>query len=174
MSEQQTTLSKDLRTQIILAAINSVGEQGADPAAWHDQIREAVVDITLLVGDKSPLARLVDQTAGARAFRTIILDVKKEASSQRGHVTMRSKPTKFAKDGIEYARTERMDVKGSPGHKMAVKLRELKGHHVTIWIYMETPANGGNDVRMVAAVRDEGVATQEEIDGTAQQAAATA
>jgi hypothetical protein len=33
---------------------------------------------------------------------------------------------------------------------------------------METPPNG-NAVRMIAAFRDEGEATQAEIDGTAQQ-----
>src|SRR5664279_4695556 len=108
MSDEQG-VSPELRTQIILAAVNSVGENKGDPGEWQSNVRQAVVDITLMVSAKSPMVRLVDQIAGARAFRAIILDVKKEGSSQRGFVTMRTKPSKFAVDGTETARTERMD-----------------------------------------------------------------
>lgn len=168
MASEQSTISPELRTQIILAAVSSVGESNGDSTAWQAQVRQAVTDITIMVGDRSPMAKLVDNIAAARVFRAVLIDVVKEKTSQRGFVTLRTKPGKYNKDGTEHARTERMDVKGSPGHRMAVALRDLKGHHVTIWIYMETPASGGEPVRMIAAVRDEGEASQEEIDGVAQ------
>jgi hypothetical protein len=160
---EQNPISAELRTQIILAAINTVGNHPGDAAAKQLAIRQAVIDIALMVADRSPIAKVIDQIGEAKAFRTIITNVQKEGSSQRGLITMRVKPSKYAKDGIEIARTERFDK--TEGLAMGKALRGLIGHHVTIWIYKETPADGGNPVRMVAAFRDEGPATEDETNG---------
>ena len=147
------------RTAIIAAAAGSVSAN-LKGKAWEDAVLDRALDITLLTRSGSRISKLVDRLGGAKMFVTTIAGITKETSSNRGLITMQGKPTKFHKDGIETARSDRLDdfdkKKAEMAKELCKNIRDnLIGHKVIVHIGTETV--DGTDYRVLVHVIDLGV-----------------
>lgn len=153
-----STLTADSKAQIVLAAINAVGPDQGDPEnPWGAQVAQKAAEIAVMAyGNRSSAVKAIDGVTGpnTKVFTATIVDVVKEASSTRGLVTLKTKPSKFHEDGIEQARTERTD--DPAGRAMARALRAVKGHRVAIWIEVEEINGGTGKVRVIRHFEDLG------------------
>jgi hypothetical protein len=151
-----TTLSSEAQAQIVLAAVSAVGPTTEAPdETWSAQVARKSAEIYLLAyGDRSPAVRAINGVRNAKVFTGTILDVSKEATSTRGIVKLKTRPTSFHPDGIETARTERTDEPS--GRVMARALRAVTGHRVVIWVEVEDINGGSGKVRMVRHFEDLG------------------
>lgn len=144
------------RTSIIIAAAQAAGPDTGD-GNWGTKVEEKAASIAAMVSPHSPVSRLVNDMAEAKAFTGTVLDVKKEQSSTRALVTLKTRPSDHHPSGVESARTDRTD--NPSGRALARRIRDLKGHRVMVWIAMEEIAGGGRKVRVLRHVEDLGVDT---------------
>lgn len=146
--------------ETILAAVNTAGpvREGESDAAYQSRVAQQAIRIHLMTADTSQVRRSLDQVARAKVFPATLVRLVKEKSSTRGKATLKTKPSKWAPDGIESARTERTD--NPEGLAMAKKLSELKGHRVLLWI--EVQEFDGGKVRVIRHVEDLGEAREED------------
>jgi hypothetical protein len=150
------TVEQSEINQIVLASVSAAGPVGDDLAAWNESVSDMAARITAMCSPTSSIAKIVAGVANSKVFTATVMEIKKESSSTRGLVTLKTRPSKFHEDGIEQARTERTD---SPdGLAMARRLRGLVGHRVAIWVEVEEINDGANKVRVVRHVEDLGLA----------------
>lgn len=142
------------RTAIITSAINMAGPVGEDRAAWNATVTENAIAVSLMLGETSAVNKAIDQIENCKIFPATVTNIVKHEASTRGVVTLKTKPSTHAPDGVETARTERTD--NAAGQSMAKRVRALVGHRVLIWIELETMSNG-NKVRIIRHVEDLGV-----------------
>ena len=176
-------MSENNRSDIILAAINAVGqvESGKD---WEAEVTLKAIEIAVLTGEKSNVGKAVDVVLhpDTKIFKGTIVEVEKEASSTRGLVTLNTGTERESKHGItkavlpaglEQVRTDRTD--NALGKAIALRARSLKFHQVLVWVEIETMANG-NKSRVLRHVQDLGVdpAYAAAAQAAADQAAAAA
>lgn len=142
------------RTQIILAAVTSAGPVvDGDVAGWNATVERQAARISVLVSAKGDIAKTLDAIENASIYTATVVSVTKEASSTRGLVQLKTKPSTNYPDGIEPIRTERTDSPSGLG--MAKAMRSLIGHKVVIW--KEIQKYDGGTVRIVRHVEDLGV-----------------
>lgn len=146
------------RTQIILAAVSAAGPSDGDESAWSDRVSALAASITAMTDERSSVSAVVEGVSNAKVFTATVLGGKKEASSNRWVVSMKTKPSTFHPDGLEDARTERAE---NGGLAMANRVRGLVGHKVAIWIEVQTYDNGSGKVRVIRHIQDLGVAEVE-------------
>ena len=141
--------------QIIIAAITASGPQGDDLDAWRLRVLENAATFVAMLSPTSDVSKIIASVSGSKVFPATVLAIKKEDSSTRGLVTLKTRvDEKHAPDGTEQARTERSD---SPiGLAMARKLRALRYHKVLVWIDVQTMTNSTNKVRVISHVEDLG------------------
>lgn len=163
---------------IIVAAVNAAGpipmaEDGKTPDKykWNQNVSAAAVDIAVLTSSNSPVAKKLAMLETCKKFVGTIQGVRKEASSTRGLVVMKTKPSTRTPDGIEMARTERTDSNPETA-AFANHLRTLVGHRVLFWIELQEMADGGGKVRVVQHVEDLGL--DEQFDAEEAKAATDA
>lgn len=147
-------------TQIILAAVGAAGPVGDDRSAWMDEVTDLAAEITVMCSDRSRVARRVQAIRNSKVFTATIIGGKLEASSTRGVVNLRTKPTQQHPDGIEQVRTERGDTRD--GTTMWERLKSLKGHRVVLWVEVQEYNGGQGKVRVVQHVEDLGPAVDED------------
>lgn len=162
------------RTSIIIAAVTAAGpvpalldEDGRpvlntrnkpvlDRAAWSLSVEQLATTITALTAPTSSLSKVVNAVAEAKVFTGTVLGCKKESSSTRGIVTLKTRVSDHHPDGTEVARTERTD--NPAGKAMAQMFRnDLVGHKVVVWVQVEQMAGSTNKVRVIRHVEDLGV-----------------
>lgn len=157
----QSTLSPDAKAQVILAAVNAVGP--ADPASdvpWSAQVAQKSAEIYLLAyGERSAAVKALNGIEASKVFTATVLDVKKEQSSTRGLVSLKTRPSTFHPDGVEQARTERTD--DPSGRAIARALKAIIGHRVLVWVEVEEINNGASKVRVIRHFEDLGPDTSE-------------
>lgn len=158
--DEPTTLSPELRTQIIIAAVQAAGpidsSAGTDAnEEWRVRVSDAAANITAMTSPQSDLSKLITSVSKSKVFPATVKDVAKEKSSTRGLVTLKTRPSKHHEDGIEQARTERTD--NPIGLAMAKRFRSLIGHKVLIYIEVETFGDGDGKVRVIRHVVDRGI-----------------
>lgn len=147
-------MDTNTRTNIITAAVNAAGPVGDDRAAWNAKVTENAVAISVMLTETSSVNKAIDQIAACKVFPASVVEIVKEQRSTRGVVTLKTKPSTHAPDGIETARTDRTD--NAQGQAMAKKIRSLVGNRVLLWVELEVMANG-NKVRVIRHVEDLGV-----------------
>lgn len=145
------------RTTIIIAAAQAAGPDAGD-GNWGIAVSEKAASIAAMVSPHSPVSKLVTDMAEAKAFTATILEVKKEQSSTRALVSLKTRPSEHHPSGVEPARTDRTD--NPSGLALARKMRELKYHRVMVWIAMEEVSGGSRKVRVLRHVEDLGIDTE--------------
>ena len=151
--------------EIVIAAVGAAGPVGDDKTAWLDQVADLAAEITVMCSDRSRVARRVQAVSNSKVFTATIVGGKLEASSTRGVVNLRTKPTTQHPDGIEQVRTERTDT--PDGMQMWDQLKALKGHRVVLWVEVQEYNGGQGKVRVVQHVEDLGPATEPEAGSAA-------
>lgn len=155
-------MSESNRNDIILAAINAVG-QVPDGKDWEAEVTMKAIEIAVLTGENSNVAKAVDVIGTCKVFKGTILAVEKEQSSTRGVVTLSTGTQKeqvhsLTKQplpmGQECVRTDRTD--NALGKAIALKSRGLTFHSVLVWVEVETMANG-NKSRVLRHIQDLGI-----------------
>src|SRR5690606_867369 len=119
---------------------------------WEARVLENTLDAQSLMSDGSRLYKTVE---GIKVYSAVVDAIQKEKKSTRGLVTLKVKPSTYAKDGIEQVRTERTDR--PDGLAMAKKIKGLIGHKVLIFKEIEVMANG-NKSAVIRHVKDLGEA----------------
>lgn len=150
-----------LTTQIIVSAAAAAG----DPSDKDYQVRVAMAALGLaaLANPKSGIADAVTKALTADSvFPAVLVGLEKEASSTRGLLSFRTKPSDRYPDGIEPGRTERTD--NPAGRAVAIQARELIGHKVLVYRVQEQMGTGASakSVRIIAALVDLGPAEDKE------------
>ena len=158
-------MEQDATNQVILAAVNAAGPVGDDRSAWMDKVCDLAAEITVMCSDRSRVARRVQSVSNSKVFTAAIVGGKLEASSTRGVVNLRTKPTTQHPDGIEQVRTERTDT--PDGMTMWDQLKALKGHRVVLWVEVQEYNGGQGKVRVVQHVEDLGPANESEAGSAA-------
>lgn len=151
--------------EIIYAAIASVEPLARDESEvdYERRVKKQASDIYIMTQDRSPISQHLATLEKCKVFTAVITDVKKEKSSTRGVVTLKTRPSKENEKGVETARTDRTENdKNSEGTAMARRLVELKGHRVLLWIYLEPMGSSGRTVRVVKHVVDLGTASDDD------------
>lgn len=144
------------RQQITLAAIAATGPDTGDDSnglSWPQRVAETATRIVAMLGEQSEVSRAIAQVEAAKTFPATVVSIRKETSSTRGVVTLRTRPSERHPDGLEEARTERTDQ--PLGRAMAKRLTALRGHRVMVWLEVET-IGGDRKVRVVRWVEDLG------------------
>lgn len=148
-----------IRTQIILASVASTGPVGDDPTDWQVRVAETAARITAMCSESSPVSVAVEGVERSKVFTAVVEAVRKEQSSTRAVVTLKTRPSQFHPDGLEEARSERTD--NPVGLAMARRLVSLRGHRVALWVEVESTSSGSSKVRVVRHVEDLGPANAE-------------
>lgn len=148
-------MDADTKTQIILAATASAGPV-SDPD-WTLHVTEAATRITAMLSDTSDVSQAIAQIEAAKVFPAVVESVKREESSTRALVTLKTRPSEHHPDGLEQARTARTDTR--LGLAMAKRLTALRGHRVMLWVEVEPIGNGTRKVRVIRHVEDLGAET---------------
>ncbi|MGP5523476.1 hypothetical protein ACTXM3_09280 [Glutamicibacter arilaitensis] len=124
--------------QIILAAITAAASEPVDPnfpLTSEERVIEKVTQFNSMLSEKSRVVKKLRALTGQNGAEIkhisgVVLGVRKEASSQRGVIFLKTEPhERWNPRGIEIARTERLDSDGL-ALKMARELRELVGHRI--------------------------------------------
>jgi len=154
-----STLSEADRRQVILAAVAATGpDNGPDERglSWPLRVAENAARITAMLDPRSEVSRAIGCLELAKVFPATVVEVKREASSTRALVTLKTKVSDRHPDGVETARSERTD--DPLGLAMARRLTSLKGHRVMLWVELEQMgANADRRVRIIRHVEDLGV-----------------
>ena len=147
------------KNAIVIAAVGAAGPVGDDRAAWSDRVEEMAASITAMTTPNSDVMKVVDSVSNAKVFTAVLLAITKEKSSTRGLLTLKTRVSEHAPDGTEQARTERTDTRA--GLAMARRCRALVGHHVLVWVEVQTMKNSTNKVRVIVHIEDLGEAEEE-------------
>jgi hypothetical protein len=142
------------KNRIAIAAVTAAGSVGDDRAAWNDRVLELAAQITAMTSPSSDVMTAIESVSNAKVFTAVLLEIKKEQSSTRGLVTLKTRVSEHAPDGTEQARTERTDTR--QGLAMARRCRALVGHRVAVWVDLQTMKGGSNKVRVIAHIEDLG------------------
>jgi hypothetical protein len=146
------------KNQIVIAAVGAAGPVGDDRAAWSDRVVEMAAQITAMSSPNSDVMTTIDSVSNAKVFTATLLEIKKEQSSTRGLLTLKTRVSEHSPDGTEQARTERTDTR--QGIAMARRCRALVGHRVAVWVEVQTMKNSTNKVRVIAHIEDLGEAEE--------------
>lgn len=173
----KTPLEDATRVSIILSAISAAGP--ADSEGWSAEVNDLAAKITAMTAPDSDLSKVVNGVHNAKVFTGDVIGIRKEASSSRGIVTLKTGTT-YTKPGLPEGYEEaRTDVTYNPaGKRMANRLRSLIGHKVAVWVeveeYKKEGAPGGKgQSRVIRHVEDLGLSTdQDAIDAKAAKDAA--
>lgn len=139
----------------ILAGILMTGPRDPelDSRVWEAEVLTNALEAQSLMGEGSRMSKTIE---GIKVYTAVVDSIKKETKSTRGLVTLKVKPSTYAKDGVEQIRTERTDR--PDGLAMAKRIKGLVGHKVLIFKEIEVMANG-NKSAVIRHVRDLGEAT---------------
>jgi len=152
-------LSEADRRQVILAAVSATGpDNGPDERGltWPQRVTETAGRIAAMLDPRSEVSRAIGCLELAKVFPATVVEVKREASSTRALVTLKTKVSDRHPDGVETARSERTD--DPLGLAMARRLTSLKGHRVMLWVELEQMgANADRRVRIIRHVEDLGL-----------------
>jgi len=156
---EMSTLSEADRRQVILAAVAATGpDNGPDERGltWPQRVAESAGRIAAMLDPHSEVSRAIGQVEMAKVFPATVVDVRREASSTRAIVTLRTKVSDRHPDGVETARSERTD--DPLGLAMARRLTALRGHRVMLWVELQQMStNTDRRVRIIRHVEDLGL-----------------
>lgn len=143
------------KNQIVFAAVGAAGPVGEDAEAWAGRVLELAAQFTAMLAPTSEVSKVIDSVSNSKVFTGTVLEIKKEESSTRGLVTLKTKVSEHSPDGTEQARTERTDT--PLGLSMARRVRALVNHRVVVWVEVQTMKNSTNKVRVITHIEDLGV-----------------
>jgi len=156
-----------LRTQIICAAIQSVGPMGQEsPELWQAKVADRAAAIAAWCQPGSFISKTIEQVMQSKTFVGSVVKIEQEITSTRGIVTLRTAPNEHHPDGIETVRTERTD--NPLGRMMVRKVKSLIGHKALLYVEVEPISNSTRKSRVLRHIEDLGV------DPSQQQAVRTA
>lgn len=158
-------MDEETRQTVIFKAIESAGPVGEDSAAWQNKVIETASRITAMLSERSQVSRVIEAIEGSKVFHATVTELKLEKSSQRVLVTLATRPSDNNPDGIEVARTERID--NSLGLSMANRLKAIKGHKVLLWVENQQMASSNKSVRVITHFEDLGVDKNAEVEDAA-------
>lgn len=145
-------MDTNTRTSIITSAVVAAGsvDRYEDQAAWQTQVHANAVAIAVMASETSQITRSLESIENAKVFSGTVLQVKKEASSTRGVVTLHT-GTDRSRDGVpegcEQVRTDRTD--NPLGLAMARRVKSLVGQRVLVWVEVEEYNGGQGKVRVL-------------------------
>jgi len=139
---------------IVLAAIAAAGPAADDPESWSSRVAELSAMVAAMLTPQSDQMRRAAAVVASKVFTAELRSVRREMSSDRVVIELRTNPTKFHPDGVELARTERLD---SGGRALARRCRELVGHRVKVWVEVQEISGGAKKVRVLQHIEDLGV-----------------
>jgi hypothetical protein len=143
------------KNQIVIAAVNAAGPVGEDAEAWNGRVLELASQFTAMLAPNSTVSKVIDGVNNSKVFTGTVLEIKKEETSTRGLITLKTKVSEHSPDGTEQVRTERTD---SPlGLSMARRVRALVNHRVVVWVEVQTMKNSTNKVRVITHIEDLGL-----------------
>ncbi|MCU6479110.1 hypothetical protein [Arthrobacter sp. A2-55] len=151
------------RNNIILGAVNMTGpdtpvfdEDGNRiPSDWNSRLKLNAKKLTAMLSETSDISKTVDMLAECKVFVGTILYVTKEKSSKRGFVGLKTQESKFSPDGVETVRTE--ITEGNPDvNEFCRNLRNLTGHRVLVYVFMDKSEDGTRKFRVLQHVEDLG------------------
>lgn len=148
-------MDETIRHKIIMAAIDSAGPVGDSPADWQKTVTEGAARITAMLSERSMVSRLIEAIDASKVFPATITRLQLEKSSQRALVTLATRPSEKNPDGVEVARTERVD--GPLGAAIVERLKQAKGHKVLLWVELQQMSSSTNSVRIITHFEDLGV-----------------
>lgn len=148
-------ISDEVRIPLIAAAATAAGDSSSPD--WSAKVAAAATDLFVMADPSSSISRRLERVAESKKFAATIASVQLEESSTRVSVGLKSKPSEFHPDGIEYARTERTD--NPEGAAFAAKLNGLVGHRVLAFIALDEIGKGATarKMRVLVHVEDLGV-----------------
>ncbi len=150
------------KNQIVIAALSAAGPVGEDAEAWDGRVLELASQFTAMLAPTSTVSKIIDSVSNAKVFTGTVLAVKKEDTSTRGIVTLKTKVSEHSPDGTEQARTERTDT--PLGLSMARRVRALVGHRVVVWIDVQPIKNSTKKSRVLVNIEDLGLDQGEEAE----------
>jgi|SRR5699024_1810394 len=157
-------MSKLSSSELVLAAVSSSAPKGVDESSDDYQVRisEQAFNLSMMVGERSPVVRLLDTIQGegendTKVFTGIIESVKRHKPSTRAIVSLA--PTDRNEEG-EIVRTDRTD--NAQGLAIAKKARSLVGHRVVLFVEMEPFDGGRKKLRVLRQLHDLGPASSED------------
>jgi len=143
--------------QVVLAAVTAAGPLDPEnPEQWTARVHEMAARVTAMCAPTSSVSKIIQGVANSKVFTATVLGITREASSTRGVVTLKTRPSKFHPDGVEQARTERTD--SADGLAMARLVRSLVGRRVVLWVEVESIGDGASKVRVIRWIEDLGPA----------------
>lgn len=146
----------DETTAIVCAAVTAAGPVGDDPNLWAAKVHDYAAQIAAFTREHSTVARTVTGVRDAKVFYADITAVEREPTSNRAVIHLRCEPSRWHEDGMEVARTERLD---SPdGQLTGLRARGLIGHRVLAFVEVQTTSDGTKNVRVLRHVIDAGPA----------------
>lgn len=165
-----TTIDPTTSAQIVFAAMRMAGEASSYDSAeqWQGAVSYHVGQIAHLMSEDT-IARIPQVVLGARdksdetskCFTGTLVGLKREETSNRVVLKLRTRTSDRNPEGIDYVRTEPL---WSPaGADIAQRLKGVKGHRLLIYVDMQRMKDG-NRVRVLSAFVDLGTenTTEEE------------
>lgn len=155
--------SPDTSAQIILAAMRMAGDPDAYETReeWEGEVFHSTGQVAHMLSDDA-LTRVVEVVAGARdrddetckCFTGTLVGLKRETSSNRMVLRLRTRPSDRNREGVESLRTE--PTWRPAGVAMAERLRTLKNHRLLVYVDMQRMKDG-NRVRVLSTFVDLGL-----------------
>lgn len=137
---------------LALLATGPIGERSE--REYLAEVNQWAMNMAVMTSERSPLTRKIETLAKCKVFTAVIERVRKEKSSTRVLVDLKTAPSKFHPDGKERARTERTDT--PDGLAMGLRLKGLLGRRVLLWVDVQDIRDGTEKSRVIAHVEDLG------------------
>ncbi len=147
------------KNQIVIAALSAAGPIGDDAESWNGRVLSLAAQFTAMCAPTSDVSKVIDSVNNSKVFTGTVLEIKKEESSTRGLITLKTKVSEHSPDGTEQVRTERTD--SALGLLMARRVRGLVNHRVVVWVEVQTKKGGSGNVRVLTHVEDLGEDAEE-------------
>ena len=157
------------------AAIIGAAASLAGKGAHLGEVMDQAARIASMTCDRSAVAQVVDAITNpdSKVLVGHVIGVRKDPKSTRGVILLWTGTTltyKYKIDGAEYTapegvevvRTDRTDDNSGYGKRLALRLRDLIGHKVTVWVAMEEVVGSAdnNKTRVVKHVLDLGLSEE--------------
>lgn len=153
---------------VILQAVRLAGSPDSFESrdAWLGEVYWQVGQLSHLLADDA-LARVAEVVASARdkgdesskCFTGTLVGLKREASSSRMVLRLRTRPSDRNPDGVESVRTE--PAWTAAGTDVAERLRAMRNHRLLVYVDMQRMKDG-NRVRVLSTFVDLGLDENEE------------
>lgn len=147
------TATDEQVSQVVALAVGAAGEAGSDMAAWRERVLNLVQQIGLMVQPSSAAGQLAALALGAKPIYDVeYLGYDYEESSTRCVMKIKTRPSKWYKDGIEPLRTQR--TTSALGRRQKAQLDAIPvGSRVLVFKGDERIDDDGTTVRVLVDIQ---------------------